>query len=147
MRTCLAVVAAAIALLAPVLATAQSPLLHRVADWWHPAKQNAYMYKVCGAASTALELDECQYVAESLIDNLRDCMRRRSPHAATCASLLPGAQAQLQHVNKDPTLLEHREDQREAQRQNSIRHSCALSNGGYYSPGYVNCVRRQDLEP
>lgn len=147
MRTSRVFIAAAIALLAPVLATAQSPLLHRVADWWHPAKQNAYMYQVCGAANSALELDECQYVAESLIDNLRDCMRQRSPYAATCASLLPGAQAQLQHVNKAPTLLEHREDQREGQRQNSIRHSCALSNGGYYSPGYMNCVRRQDLEP
>ncbi len=139
--------AAVIGLLAPALAIAQSPLLHRVADWWHPAKQNAYMHQVCATAGTAMELDECQYVAESLIDNLRDCIRQRSPYAATCVSLLPGAQAQLEHVNNDSTLLKHREDQREGQRQNSIRAYCAQVNGGYYSPGYMGCVRSRDIEP
>ena len=115
--------------------------------WWNPARQNSYMAQVCGAARTALDLDECQYVAESLIDNLRDCLRNGSPHAAQCAALLPGAEAQLARVNRDPTLLEHREDQRESQRQADIRALCASQNGGYFVGDYAPCVVGYDVDP
>ncbi len=116
-------------------------------QWWNPARQNAYMRQVCHSATTALDLDECQYVAESLIGNLRDCMGNGSPYASLCASLLPGAQAQLAEVNGNPVLLEHRQDQWEAQRQANIRSMCATRHGGYFVGGYETCVRSYDIDP
>ena len=114
---------------------------------WNPAKQHAYMRQVCAAARTGMDKDECQYVAESLIENLGRCIRQRSPYAGTCRDMLPEAQAQLRQVNNDPVLLDHRDDQREDQRRANIRALCASQNGGYYAGAYVACVRNAGADP
>jgi hypothetical protein len=153
MNTAIGILTAAMLVFGP---PAQAPSSHtggdprafmRVDTWWDPARQNAYMHQVCSAASTALQLDECQYVAESHIDNLRDCIRRRSPYASTCVRLLPDAENELAQVNADPVLQEHREDQREGQRRASIRAACAAQNGGYFAGLYIPCVQQQGVEP
>lgn len=127
-------------LLGPGVTQAQS-------SWWHPAKMNAYMHQVCAAAQTGMDKDECQYTAEKLIENLQDCIRQRSPYASTCQNLLPGAQAQLAEVNNDPTLLEHRQDQREAQWEAGVRALCAQQNGGYFAGAYTSCTRNRGVDP
>jgi len=116
-------------------------------SWWDPAKMNAYMHQVCGAARTGMDKDECQYTAERLIDNLRDCIRQRSPYASTCQSLLPGAQAQLARVNNDSVLLEHRQGQRDAQWEAGVRALCAQQNGGYFAGAYSSCVSNRGVDP
>lgn len=141
-----AAAAMAFSLIAQGAGQAQS--VHRVADvWWNPDKQNAYMRQVCGSAQTAPDLDECQYVAESLIDNLRDCIRQRSPYAGICANLLPQAQSQLEQVNRNPVLLEHRQDQWDAQKDANIRSLCASRNGGYFAGAYTSCVYSYGVTP
>lgn len=115
--------------------------------WWNPAKQNAYMHQVCRRARSGIDKDECQYVAESLISNLTDCVRDGSPYARTCARLLPGARAQLARVNNDPTLQQHRQGQRRSQRNADIRALCAQENGGYHVGGYSSCTRSYGVEP
>jgi hypothetical protein len=139
-RSCLALLAIGSTLLGQGVAQAQS-------SWWNPAKMNAYLYQVCAAARTGVDKDECQYTAEKLIENLRDCIRQRSPYAATCQSLLPGAQAQLAEVNNDPVLLDHRQDQRDAQWEASVRAVCAQQNGGYFMGAYTSCVSNQGVDP
>lgn len=133
--------------LGPLMSTAPGGALIPVDTWWNPDRQNAYMHQVCAAASTAIDLDECQYVAESHIDNLRECIRRRSPYAAICARMLPEAEQELAEVNADPVLLEHRQEQREEQRRGAIRSACASANGGYFAGSYIPCVRQQGVDP
>ena len=134
-----------------LLAIASTLLGHGVAQaqssWWNPSKMNAYLDQVCAAARTAIDLDECQYTAEKLIENLRDCIRQRSPYAGTCQSLLPGAQAQLARVNNNPVLLEHRQDQRDAQWAAGVRAICAQQNGGYFMGAYTSCVSNKGVDP
>jgi hypothetical protein len=94
-------------LLAPSAAQAQ----------WNPAKQYSYTQNQCRSARAAIDKDECQYNSESLIRNLRDCIKEGSPYARQCAQMLPSAQGFLSTVNRDPVLLNHRDNQRAAQRQ------------------------------
>jgi hypothetical protein len=82
---------------------------------WNPNKQYSYTQNQCRNARSALDKDECQYNSESLIRNLKDCVRERSPFAAQCAQMLPTAQGFLQTVNRDAVLLDHRQQQRDSQ--------------------------------
>lgn len=81
---------------------------------WNPQRMYSYTGQQCRAARTGMEKDECQYNSESLIRNLRDCIRERSPYARQCEQMLPGAQGYLATVNRDPVLLGHRDGQRAA---------------------------------
>ncbi len=105
----MAQLAAAVAVAVQVVAATPA------AAQWNPNKQYSYTQSHCRTARSALDKDECQYNSESLIRNLRDCVRERSPYAAQCAQMLPSAQGFLATVNRDPVLLDHRQQQRDSQ--------------------------------
>ncbi len=85
---------------------------------WNPSKQYAYTKQQCASARTALQKDECQCNSESLTEGLRRCIKERSVYARQCEQMLPSAQEFLRNVNRDPVLLNHRNQQWNAQRQN-----------------------------
>ncbi len=114
---------------------------------WNPERQYAYTRQQCAASRSAIEKDECQYNSESLIGNLRDCVREGSPYARRCAQLLPSAQGFLRRVNSSPVLQQHRAEQRGASEAAGIRSLCASQNGGYWAGSYVPCVRSYGIRP
>ena len=98
------------------------------------------MQKVCRAARNYAEKDECQYVAGNMVDNLNDCMRNGSPHAQTCARMLPGARAQLARANGDPVWVGTR--QQRMQRQQTYAPPPNSNPSGLYGqqPAWANCT-------
>jgi hypothetical protein len=90
---------------------------NKAAAQWNPHRQFAFAEEKCAVAQSGSDKDECQYLAEMLIDDLRRCMRRPGPLAAECASMLDDAKEMLAEVNRDPVLLQHRAWQRAQQGQ------------------------------
>lgn len=112
---------------------------------WNPAKQFSYTENQCRNARTALQKDECQYNSESLTSNLRDCIRERSPYAAQCRSMLSQAEGFLRDVNRDPVLLEHRNQQWDAQRRYQQEQVRKGPSGILNAPNpNRNCYQMQD---
>jgi hypothetical protein len=87
---------------------------------WNPHRQFSNAQQKCAAARTALDKDECQYLAEMLIEDLGSCARRSGPQTGQCASMLPAAREMLATVNRDPVLLDHRARQRAQQGQPNV---------------------------
>ena len=83
---------------------------------WNPTKQYNYAQNYCRTARSATDKDACQYYAERLVSALTDCIREGSPYARQCAQMLPGARRMHAGANNDPTLLQHRQRQRDSQR-------------------------------
>lgn len=83
---------------------------------WQPDKLYGNTQRACARARSGMDKDECQYLAEMLISNLRDCIHDGSPYASRCSRMLPNAQNMLNRVNGDPVLRNHRAEQREAAR-------------------------------
>jgi hypothetical protein len=68
---------------------------------------------VCSRARSGMDMDECQYLSEMLIDALQGCAGRGGPYGARCASMIGEARNLLAWVNRNPVLLEHRRRQRQ----------------------------------
>ena len=84
---------------------------------WSPQRQFSIAQQKCANAQSALDKDECQYLAEMLIEDLSACARRSGGQAGQCASMLGAAREMLAEVNRDPVLLGHRARQRAQQGQ------------------------------
>ncbi len=117
------------------------------AEWWNPDAGYQYVTSQCARARSGIDKDECQYNSEKKIEQMRECISEGSPYARRCAQLLPHYQRLLKRVNSDSVLLEHRQNQREGSRQNSIRSLCASRNGGYYAGSYTSCVYGYGINP
>jgi hypothetical protein len=72
-----------------------------------------YARDKCSVAKDALDLDECQYLSELLIRDLRDCASMGGSYGAKCAGMLAKAEEMHQTATDDPVLVEHRREQAE----------------------------------
>lgn len=89
--------------------------------------QSQYARTKCNTARSALDMDECQYLAEMLIEGLQSCSRGRGgPYGSKCAAMMGEAQGMLARVNRNPVLLQHRSNQRGEQ---DYRNSCFANIG------------------
>jgi hypothetical protein len=79
------------------------------------AYQADYARKACARARSGMDMDECQYLAENLIEALQACARRGGPYGARCSAMIPDARNLLAWVNRNGVLIEHRRRQREGQ--------------------------------
>ena len=114
---------------------------------WDPDRQYEHARNSCATAQTNADLDGCQYSTEQLSENLESCSRNRDAVANRCAKLLPSAREQLAQVNRNPDLLDHRANQRQEMRDNSVRSACASANPPYFSQEYQSCARRNGVAP
>ena len=74
--------------------------------------QAGFAEQKCARARTALDLDECQYLSELLIESLRGCAALGGIYGTKCSAMIPQAKTMLSTVNKHPVLVEHRQAQR-----------------------------------
>jgi hypothetical protein len=88
--------------------------------------QADFARRKCSTARSALDLDECQYLSESLVRASQDCARLGGPYAARCATLAAEGKNMLGAVNQEPVLLQHRQEQRSQQ---NFGNSCRANIG------------------
>jgi hypothetical protein len=74
--------------------------------------QAGYARQICARARAAIDLDECQYLSELLIESLQRCAALGPPYGAKCSAMIPQAKGMLRAVNANPVLVEHRQEQR-----------------------------------